>query len=1601
MAKKSLNAKKPKKSPQAKKPVLPKVAARGSAREQKKASPRVGKSASTASPSQGQPAPKEAARPAPPARTAVATTAQPTAPAAERDHFFPIVAIGASAGGLAALKELFKHFPADSGLAFVIVVHLSPDHESHLEDLLRPHVKMPMQQVRQTVAIEQNHVYIIPPNANLDTIDTHLRLTELEKRRHERAPIDHFFRTLANTHDGNAIGVILTGTGSDGTQGLRQIKERGGLTVVQDPNEAEYDGMPRSALAAAPVDAVLPLAKIPEAVMRFAQTRPRLSISDESEEGDAEARQLLQSVFAQIRARTGRDFSHYKRSTLLRRITRRMQFHHLQEPGAYLELLRKKPEEAQALSDDLLITVTSFFRDTDVFEALERDVIPRLFDNRGNDDVVRVWSVGCATGEEAYSLSILLLEEAERRESSVSIQVFASDLHPHSLAQAREGFYPGDIEADVRPDRLKRFFQKESGGYRVRKEVRELVVFTPHNILADPPFSRLDLISCRNLLIYLQRPLQQQVAELFHYALKQDGYILLGSSENIDAVELFRVEDKKRCIYRKRNVPGPEPRLPVFPLMQGRLIDGRSRGPQSQPIAYGTLHQRLLEEQGPPSVLVSPDDNVVHFSSHAGRYLVHPAGTPTTSLFKLVRDELRIELRAALSTARAQRKAVRTHVISVRFHDQVMPVVLDVRPALDVEQEGFCLLIFDERPAAGRSDASSGPTRAEAKVPGRMRALEAEKQLAEQRLQAIIEEYETSQEEIRASNEELQSANEELRSTLEELETSKEELQSMNEELQTVNQENRYKVEELSQLSNDLQNLLAATDIATLFLDRELRITRFTPRIAELFNVRMTDRGRPLSDFTHRLGYDGLHDDALSVFSRLVPIERELQDKAGLWYLTRILPYRSGEDRIAGVVVTFVEITRRKLAEDTLRTAQEQSEKILEGLPEPLLVLDSELRVQSANAAFYEQFQMSAEHTEGRKLYALGNGQWDAPALRTLLEDILPGDSTFSEYQVDHVFPNVGRRIMLLNARRLDDRQLILLGMHDMTGRFEAEQALRASELRLAAELAAMQQLHALVTRLVTCADLHSAMEEVLAAAMAITNATKGNVQLLNPQHDALEIVAQRGFAASFLATFRAVTLEDDSACGRAWRARARVIIEDVNEDESFTPYRDAAQEAGYRGVQSTPLLSREGELLGVLSTHYPEPYRMTARDTHLLDLYAQQAADFIERLGAQDALRDSKVRLVEENLHKDEYLAMLGHELRNPVAAIRDATELLKMAESEDPQLRHACEVLSRQSEHVARIIDGLLDMARLVRGKVQLQQVDVDLRTLVEQLLEELAPKIEARGLRLEKHLPQAALWIRGDEIRLLQICDNLLGNAIKFTSSPGSITVDLSSQGEFAVLRIRDTGLGIRPSMLPRIFDSFQQERQDVARSTGGLGLGLALAKGFVALHKGTISAHSEGLGRGAEFEVTLPLTPAPTTDQRALLSVPPPARRILLVEDNADAGQMLRSMLRRRGHQVEVAESGLEALHMLHEQSIEVVLCDIGLPGMSGYEVAHAIRQDPALRDVLLIALTGYSQPEDREQSARAGFNHHLVKPVDLRELDGVLRQLGPTVEPILA
>ncbi len=830
-----------------------------------------------------------------------------------------VVAIGTSDGGLQALQTMLARIPPNGAVAWVVAGCPEPGEGARLTEHLRPHVSVPVEEVTDPVTLEADRVYVLPTGGDVDVFDSQLRVSVVDPADRGRTPIDRLLCTLAQAQGGDTVAVVLSGAGSDGAAGLKAIRAAGGLAVVQEPQEAEHDALPRSALSTGLVDLVLPVERIVAEILSFVRTRPRVDVPDRTEEAAAEEGQgrRVEKLLAQVWARTGRDLRPYRRSTVLRHIARRMRLRHVEELVDYLELVRHDPDESEALADGLLLTVTHFFRDPEQYEALAREVVPGLLAEKEAQDEVRAWSVGCRTGEEAYSLAMLLLEEAERQPRPARIQVIASDLHARSIAWARDGFYAADVEADVSPERLHRFFRPEPGGYRIRAEVRECVVFAHHDLLTDPPYARLDLIACRDLLPYLEPDPRQEAMALFHWALRPRGVLVLNRSEAPEPGELFRPLGAPNGVYRRLDAVVPPPRR----LASELTLPGIGQPSRHDPSpSHGPLHQRMLERYAPPSLLVGPDDAVTHVSEHAGRFLLHRGGPVSARVDRLVRPELCLELRAELEEVRRSGEPRSSAPIPVALDEGIRPVVLHVRPAAqaDAENEGSVLVLFEQRASSELMQAGlvgSDETGADGAAPPgaeRVNRLETELERARERLLTLTETHETTEEELRAANEELQSSNEELRSALEELETTNEELESTNHELQVLAKENRGKANELRRLSTDLERLLLSTDIGTLFLDRELRIVRYTPRIAALFHARPSDRGRPLRDLHHRLEYDELLDDAGAVLTGSQPIEREVQDEDGRWYLARVLPHRGTGGRLEGVVVVFVDTTTRK-----------------------------------------------------------------------------------------------------------------------------------------------------------------------------------------------------------------------------------------------------------------------------------------------------------------------------------------------------------------------------------------------------------------------------------------------------------------------------------------------------------------------------------------------------------------------------------------------------------------------------------------------------------------------------------------------------------------
>jgi two-component system, chemotaxis family, CheB/CheR fusion protein len=986
---------------------------------------------------------------------------------------FPVVAIGASAGGLEAYKEFFHALPVDTGMAFVLIQHLDPSHHSMLAEILSKATMIPVDEVKAGIRVKPNCVYVIPPGAFMAITAGAFTLTPRNKESGQHLSVNFFLRSLAEERKSGAIGVILSGTGGDGTLGLESIKAEGGITFAQDPATAKYDGMPRSAIDSGCVDFVLPPKEIAQELYRI-QRHPYIR----QDEGGAEeqGKELADSVappareedfitiLEQLRKSSGVDFRQYKPNTIHRRALRRTVILKLDSLGEYATYLKEHPEEGPKLYDDVLIPVTSFFRDFEAFEALKVHVYPAIVKDKGNKGTIRMWAPGCSTGEETYSLAMTLLEFLGDKAASFQVQIFGTDLNEKGIQKARTGLYRESIADEISAERMQRFFVKVEGGYRVNKAVRDMCVFARQNLANDPPFSQMNLVACRNLLIYIQPALQKKIIPILHYALKPSGFLILGGSESVAAFpDLFATVDKKHKIYGKKAVTSRlhydfvQSYYPtaIAPDVLGKPL--KSQDPATDESDLQAEADRVVvTNYGPPGVVINAAMEILQFRGRTTPYLEQAPGKASLNVLKLARNGLAIELRTLIGAAAKKDAPVKKEGVAFDGNGHKRILNLSVLP-LVVKGSGnkrFFLILFEDVTPQLTSTENISPGKTKGSVQDKLESKRLKRELdcARDALRSSIESEDSLKEEFQSANEEILSANEELQSTNEELETSKEELQSANEELNTLNAELRNKNSDLHELSNDVSNLLNSTRIPVVMLDRELRIRRVTPMADKLLKVVSSDIGRPIADIRLNIDAPELESMIAGVLKSLQPAEREVRDLEGRWHSLNILPYRTQDNKIDGVVLALHDIDAMKGANEQLRKSAKFFRGVIDTVIEPLLVLDSGLRIIMVNEPFLRTFKVSSEETVNRFLYDLGNAQWNIPKLRTLLEDILPKRQIVRNFAVEHDFESIGPRTILLNAQTLstmpDAQPMILMAMEDITERKQAEGALRESEER-------------------------------------------------------------------------------------------------------------------------------------------------------------------------------------------------------------------------------------------------------------------------------------------------------------------------------------------------------------------------------------------------------------------------------------------------------------------------------------------------------------------------------------------------------------------------
>jgi len=985
------------------------------------------------------------------------TTAGKSARLQKRTPSMLVCGIGCSAGGLTALEKFFREAPSDSHIAYIVISHQGPDHKSMLAQLLSKFTTIPAAVIKDGQKIEPGHIYISPPGMDVSLVKNTLHTRPAVSIGGMHLPIDTFFQSLAREFGDSSAGIILSGTGSDGTRGLKEIRINGGLLMVQDPNTTDFSGMPRSAIQSMEVDYIQPPGELARTLAEYARKdKPSLLSRAENTLTD----EAIGVILDLLRTRSGRDFTEYKFNSVGRRIERRMHLHDMSSAEDYIQYLRQNPHEIDLLYKELLIGVTRFFRDEEAWEVLREKGLPHLLARIRDTGRIRAWVVGCTTGEEAYTLAFVLQEFFEENNLSPEIQIFATDLDERSIIFARTGKYSQGIAVDMKPDHLKRYFSLNEESFSVSKDIRKKLIFATHDVTQDPPFMNIDLITCRNLLIYMNTSLQQRVLPMFHYILNQDGLLLLGPSETLGGcAELFVTLDRKWRLYERRSVPSASWLQGSFGhsaqwAATGTDADVRNKAVipvRTRDNSITRLAEHLFVKMfTPPSVIINEKGDIFYLQGQTSPFLELPVGQPRMNLFDMAREELRLELITVVRKAATKKSStppLQTIEFTANGHVQKATIKvfhLDEPEALQglfvvtfLTGETAAGALVEEKPQksgrkAGQS-ASKTPATKTRDEEQRIVEMKLELQHLRETLRTTVEELETSNEQLRASNEELESTNEELQSTNEELETSKEEMQSLNEELTTVNSELQAKVDELGQLSDDMINLLNSTGVATLFLDNNMRINRFNEQSKSLFRLISSDVGRLLGDITSNLEYTELIQDAEKVARTLEPLEKNIRGKDGSWQQMRLTPYRTSSNEIRGVVITFVDISTIKKTSDINSLA----ERVIRTLSIPLLILDRNLRVLVASQSFYTTFALKPQLVEGELIYQIGGGEWDIAELRRLLTEVVEKQTDFESYKVSHNFPRIGFRVMQLEAQTLageqDQSDLILLLIRDIS----------------------------------------------------------------------------------------------------------------------------------------------------------------------------------------------------------------------------------------------------------------------------------------------------------------------------------------------------------------------------------------------------------------------------------------------------------------------------------------------------------------------------------------------------------------------------------------
>ena len=1661
-----------------------------------------------------------------------------------------IVGVGASAGGLQAFKELLGAIPDHCPMTFLFVQHLDPKHESLLVELLAPYTTMRVRDADHGAVLEPNSVYIIRPDTALAVKHGRIELSQPTIHRGIRLPVDHLLSSLAQEYGQRAAGIILSGAGSDGSVGIRDIKTQGGLCIAQDPETCGHTGMPQSAIDTGLIDLVLSIDKMPETLLRFSRMREKVGlevqdreISEPVDESELIGNELLERLGELLKTRLDFDLGVYRSSTVMRRLLRRMTLSGFDKVEDYFAQLTIDQGEQQQLVRDLLISVTEFFRDPKSFKALHEIVVDPLVASSAPGETLRAWVPGCATGEEAYSIAMEFLDAIECRGKRLNLQLFATDIDHDALAFARLATYPPSIAERIPDSRLARYFTSlGDSGFRAKNLLRDSVSFSTHDLTKDPPFSHMDLVSCRNVLIYLTTEAQIQVLKTLHFALDSAGHLMLSNSESTGSLsELFATVSKPYRIYKKvgasraisisrtrRHQQAAGPPADETRIKQGANIKELARN-------------SVLDACVPPTVVVARDGSVIYMHGRLERYLHFPRDSgPDFDLISLIPDELETRTRGALYKCRRDEETVVAHSTLSKTRTQVR-ISAHFAPKLG---DGTVILTFEDEQVPP-TEQEQGETDARTDQASIVEHLEKELEATREDLKNTVEELESTNEALRSTNEESMSMNEELRSANEELEATTEELRSLNEELTTVNWQLREKVEQVERAHDDLQNFFASANVATIFLDDQLCINRFTPAARDLLHVSQADIGRHISHVARELIQHELEHEAQMVLRHLSERSQEIRTREGHWFARRVLPYRTENQRIAGVVVTFVDISVLKNTTESLQVREQQNATISRlgllalsdiGLHEFMTHIVREVR-SSLNADYCKLL----ESQPGGDVLLLRAGSGWRPgyvgeitessnssspagyALRTgepaVIED-LSSDPRFSipPLLTDHAvtsgatcmvgdggyrygaigfFTRSHRKFSSTDIHFIQAVANILssainrhqgrmrLGLELAVAKvlseaIDLEESLGVLLERMSSEIGSSVvaelwwpaahcnrklyrrafhvapasqrqrvQSHMHVDKLDVGVGLAGHVYETAKAAWytdlgvpKLSDAVQGTAELNLISAVAFPLLANETIGVITLLSSERLFADESylrslESIGRAigsfisrWevdlQSRELASMTESSHDAIYSYGVDGTVTRWLHGAQDLFGFA-ENEMVGqsifklvppdrlsefrevqarVLSGERVEPIETDRLHKHGDKVPVSERSSAIvgrngQTIGVTSTARDiSKQKETEDKLRqadyqKDEFLAMLGHELRNPVAAIRSAIDILALTSTNDPEASRAREILDRQARQVAGLLDGLLDVSRIIRGQIRLAPIRMDLAECCREVVQELIDRTGADTRTFKIQIPKVPLWLHADPIRIVQIVDNLLSNAIRYTGHGDEIQFSLAVKSGKAELKIRDSGVGIRADLLQGLFDVFCQAEQELYRPGGGLGIGLALVKSLTELHGGSVTATSEGVGKGAQFTVTLPLGRAPRRrEDLDALAHTGDGVRILIIEDNDDAAAALAKVLELSGHTVFVAHDGSHGLELAQAKSPDVILCDIGLPGeINGYDFASLLRQHEATAYTPLVAVSGYGRPEDKAKARDSGFDLHITKPIDLPTLERIVSELA--------